>query len=192
MEEHLQESATPDEQNEKKKKSARRELMEWLLVIVGGVCAALLISNFILFNARIPSSSMESTIMVGDRVIGLRFAYWFSEPERGDIVIFRYPDNEEKIYIKRVIGLPGETVEIIDGKVYIDGSEQPLQEDYVNGVPTGNYGPYVVPENSYFMLGDNRGNSEDSRFWTNKFVKKEKILAKAVVRYYPGIKLLTE
>ncbi|MFQ9985933.1 MAG: signal peptidase I, partial [Lachnospiraceae bacterium] len=76
--------------------------------------------------------------------------------------------------------------------VYIDGSEQPLQEDYVNGVPTGNYGPYVVPENSYFMLGDNRGNSEDSRFWTNKFVKKEKILAKAVVRYYPGIKLLTE
>lgn len=130
--------------------------------------------------------------MVGDRVIGLRFAYWFSEPERGDIVIFRYPDNEEKIYIKRVIGLPGETVEIIDGKVYIDGSEQPLQEDYVNGVPTGNYGPYVVPENSYFMLGDNRGNSEDSRFWTNKFVKKEKILAKAVVRYYPGIKLLTE
>ena len=192
MEEHLQESATPDEQNEKKKKSAGRELMEWLLVIVGGVCAALLISNFILFNARIPSSSMESTIMVGDRVIGLRFAYWFSEPERGDIVIFRYPDNEEKIYIKRVIGLPGETVEIIDGKVYIDGSEQPLQEDYVNGVPTGNYGPYVVPENSYCMLGDNRGNSEDSRFWTNKFVKKEKILAKAVVRYYPGIKLLTE
>ena len=192
MEEHLQEPATPDEQNEKKKKSAGRELMEWLLVIVGGVCAALLISNFILFNARIPSSSMESTIMVGDRVIGLRFAYWFSEPERGDIVIFRYPDNEEKIYIKRVIGLPGETVEIIDGKVYIDGSEQPLQEDYVNGVPTGNYGPYVVPENSYFMLGDNRGNSEDSRFWTNKFVKKEKILAKAVVRYYPGIKLLTE
>lgn len=192
MEEHLQESVTPDEQNEKKKKSAGRELMEWLLVIVGGVCAALLISNFILFNARIPSSSMESTIMVGDRVIGLRFAYWFSEPERGDIVIFRYPDNEEKIYIKRVIGLPGETVEIIDGKVYIDGSEQPLQEDYVNGVPTGNYGPYVVPENSYFMLGDNRGNSEDSRFWTNKFVKKEKILAKAVVRYYPGIKLLTE
>ena len=164
MEEHLQESATPDEQNEKKKKSAGRELMEWLLVIVGGVCAALLISNFILFNARIPSSSMESTIMVGDRVIGLRFAYWFSEPERGDIVIFRYPDNEEKIYIKRVIGLPGETVEIIDGKVYIDGSEQPLQEDYVNGVPTGNYGPYVVPENSYFMLGDNRGNSEDSQF----------------------------
>lgn len=192
MEEHLQESVTPSEQNEKKKKSAGRELMEWLLVIVGGVCAALLISNFILFNARIPSSSMESTIMVGDRVIGLRFAYWFSEPERGDIVIFRYPDNEEKIYIKRVIGLPGETVEIIDGKVYIDGSEQPLQEDYVNGVPTGNYGPYVVPENSYFMLGDNRGNSEDSRFWTNKFVKKEKILAKAVVRYYPGIKLLTE
>ena len=84
----------------------------------------------------------------------------------------------------------GETVEIRDGKVYINGSDEPLDDSFVPEVPTGNYGPYKVPENSYFMLGDNREYSRDSRFWKNTFVSFDEIVGKAVVRYYPSIKLL--
>ena len=84
-----------------------------------------------------------------------------------------------------MIGLPGETVEIRDGKVYIDDSDTPLDEPYVKGVPTGDYGPYVVPDGCYFMMGDNRGDSLDSRFWNNTYVKENKIIAKALFRYFP-------
>ena len=105
-------------------------------------------------------------------------------------MIFKYPDDETQLFIKRVIGLPGETVEIRDGKVYIDGSETPLDDSFTPEPPQGDWGPEVVPEGSYFMLGDNRNRSKDSRFWTNTFVKKEKILGKAVLRYFPSPKLI--
>ena len=90
--------------------------------------------------------------------------------------IFKFPDDESQLYIKRVIGLPGDKVQIIDGKVYINDSETPLDEPYLPEPPEGDYGPYYVPEDSYFMLGDNRNWSKDSRFWTNTYVKKEKVL----------------
>ena len=125
-----------------------------------------------------------------DRIFGIRLAYVLGDPQRLDIVIFRYPDDESQLFIKRIIGLPGETVEIIDGKVYIDGSETPLDDSFTPETPTGNYGPYTVPENCYFMLGDNRNNSKDSRFWQNTFVERDAILGKAVLKYFPGIKFL--
>ena len=100
-------------------------------------------------------------------------------------MIFKYPDDETQLFIKRVIGLPGETVEIRDGKVYIDGAETPLDDSFTPEPPQGNWGPEVVPEGSYFMLGDNRNRSKDSRFWTNTFVKKEKILGKACPSLLP-------
>ena len=121
---------------------------------------------------------------------GIEFSKKVKDPERFDIVIFKYPDDESQLFIKRLIGLPGETVEIRDGKVYINGSDEPLDDSFVPEVPTGNYGPYKVPENSYFMLGDNREYSRDSRFWKNTFVSFDEIVGKAVVRYYPSIKLL--
>ena len=105
-------------------------------------------------------------------------------------MIFRYPDDESQLFIKRLIGLPGETVEIRDGKVYIDGSAEPLDDSFVPETPTGNYGPYKVPEDCYFMLGDNRENSRDSRYWDNTFVTFDEIVGKAVIRYFPSIKLL--
>ena len=114
--------------------------------------------------------------------------YDFNEPERGDIVIFKYPDDESVDYLKRIIGLPGETVEIISGKVYING--ELLDEPYLSEEPTGDYGPYQVPEDSYFMLGDNRAVSKDSRYWHNTYVKKDKIIAKAFVMYWPSLKWL--
>ena len=96
-----------------------KELLEYVKMIIIVVVAVLLINNFLLINAKIPSESMENTIMTGDRIFGNRLAYTFGEPERFDIVIFKFPDDESQLFIKRVIGLPGETVEIRDGKVYI-------------------------------------------------------------------------
>ena len=89
-----------------------------------------------------------------------------------------------------MIGLPGEVVEIKDGKVYIDGSPTPLDDSFIPEKMIGSYGPYTVPENSYFMLGDNRNDSKDSRSWKNKFVRFDQIVGKAVVRYYPSFKWL--
>ena len=140
-----------------------------------------------IINADIPTGSMENTIMPGNRLIGSRLSYLKDGPERGDIVIFRYPDNEEELYVKRVIGLPGETVDIRDGHIYIGGSEVPLTEDYLKEewtVATGDY-HFQVPEDSYLMLGDNRNDSWDARYWNNTYVQREKILGKAVVIYWP-------
>lgn len=172
-----------------------------MIIIV--VVVVLIVNNVVLINAKIPSESMENTIMTGDRIFGFRMAYGINfdffgthvskkmkDPERYDIIIFKYPDDESQLFIKRLIGLPGETVEIRDGKVYIDGSEEPLDDSFVPETPTGNYGPYTVPEDCYFMLGDNRENSRDSRFWDNTFVTFDEIVGKAVIRYFPSIKLL--
>ena len=167
-----------------------KEFMEYLKMIIFVVVVVLVVNNFLLINAKIPSESMEQTIMTGDRVFGNRLAYVFGDPERYDIIIFKYPDNEKELFIKRIIGMPGETVEIKDGKVYINGSKEPLKDSFTPETPVGDYGPYTVPENSYFVLGDNRNYSKDSRFWNNPYVAEDKILGKAVLRYFPGIKLL--
>lgn len=167
-----------------------RELWEYVRMIIFVVIVVLIINNFLLINAKIPSESMENTIMTGDRIFGNRLAYVFGEPERLDIIIFKYPDDESQLFIKRIIGMPGETVEIRDGKVYIDGSETPLDDSYTPETPVGDFGPYTVPEDSYFVLGDNRNNSRDSRMWEHTYVAEDKILGKAVLKYFPGIKLL--
>ncbi len=166
--------------------SLKREIIEWIIVIAISALLALALDKFIIVNAKIPSASMEPTIMTGDRLIGNRLAYINDLPQRGDIVIFKYPDNEKEYFIKRVIGLPGETVTVRNGLVYIDDSDTPLDEsDYVVTTPLGDFGPYKVPEGAYFMMGDNRNNSMDSRYWNHPYVYKDKILGKAWVRYYP-------
>ena len=170
--------------------SIMEELWEYIKMIIFVVVVVFIVNNVLLINAKIPSESMEDTIMTGDRIFGNRLAYINKDPQRFDIVIFKYPDDETQLFIKRVIGLPGETVEIRDGKVYIDGAETPLDDSFTPEPPQGNWGPEVVPEGSYFMLGDNRNRSKDSRFWTNTFVKKEKILGKAVLLYFPSPKLI--
>ena len=136
-------------------------------------------------EAQDAQTSMQDTIMKGDRVLGNRLAYIKDDPERYDIVIFKYPDDPSKIFIKRVIGLPGETVTVKDGKIYIDGKEQTQAVSFCPEEMAGSFGPYEVPEDSYFVMGDNRNNSLDSRYWDNTYVKKEAILAKAGFRYWP-------
>lgn len=167
------------------KVSLKREIIEWVVVIEVAVVLAVIINMFFLVNAIIPSGSMEPTIMTGDRIFGNRLAYTKEDPKRGDIVIFKFPDDERQLFIKRVIGEPGDVVWIKEGLVYINGSEQPLEEPYVKVEPMGDFGPYLVPEDCYFMMGDNRNNSADSRYWQNTFVHKSKILGEAWVRYLP-------
>ena len=169
------------------KTNAKKEVFEWIFSIAIGVIIAVLINRFVLINARVPSASMENNIMTGDRLFGYRLAYVNEEVERGDIVIFKFPDDESQLFFKRVIGLPNETVTIIDGKVYIDDNKEPLYEPYLAQEMVGTFGPYEVPENCYFMLGDNRNYSRDSRFWENTYVSKDKILGKALFRYFPKI-----
>lgn len=167
--------------------SVVKEILSWVIPFVSALVVALLLKNYVIINADIPTGSMENTIMPGNRLIGSRLSYLKDGPERGDIVIFRYPDNEEELYVKRVIGLPGETVDIRDGHIYIGGSEVPLTEDYLKEewtVATGDY-HFQVPEDSYLMLGDNRNDSWDARYWNNTYVQREKILGKAVVIYWP-------
>ena len=167
------------------KNSIWKELWEYIKMIIFVIVVVLIVNNVLLINARVPSESMEKTIMTGDRFFGNRLAYLFNDPERFDIVVFKYPDDESQLFVKRVIGLPGETVEIKEGKVYINGSDTPLDEPYLPEPMEGSYGPYEVPEGCYFMMGDNRNNSLDARFWDNKFVAKNKIVAKVLFCYYP-------
>lgn len=170
--------------SENTKNALLAEILEWVKIIVLAVVGAFLINNFLIINAVIPSASMETTIMTGDRVFGNRLAYINSEPKYGDIVIFKYPDDESQYFIKRVIGTPGDKVEVIDGVVYIN--DEQIQEDFLSVTPTGNFGPYDVPADCYFMMGDNRDNSADSRYWINTYVHKDKILGKAIFRYFPN------
>ena len=122
----------------------------------------------------------------GDVVLVNRLVYNAMTPKRGDIIAFK-PNGRENAhyYIKRIVGLPGETVTIRDGKVYINDSTEPLRDDFCPETPVGDFGPYEVPEGCYFMLGDNRNVSKDSRYWLNPYVEKDKIIGKAFLRYWP-------
>lgn len=168
------------------------EIISWIKCMIIAIILALFVSNFLIVNCNIPSGSMENTVMTHDRLIALRTSYWFDDPNRGDIVVFKFPDNPKELYIKRVIGLPGDKVNIVDGKVYINNSKKPLKEDYIKEEMDGSFGPYKVPKDSYFMLGDNRNKSKDSRFWINTYVKRDAILGKAKLEYFPKIHLLDD
>lgn len=166
----------------------KKEIFSWIKTILLALILALFINKVVIVNAVVPTGSMENTIMTKDRIVAFRLSYVVSEPERGDIVIFKYPDDENMLYVKRVMGLPGEVIQIIDGTLYIDG-EVYDGEDYLKEEMYGNFGPYTVPEGAYFMMGDNRNNSLDSRYWQNKFVYRDKILGKVIFKYYKGFEL---
>ncbi len=184
--ERRKKKAHEEDEKEKKQGGLGKEIFEWVKIIVSAALIAFVLNTFIIANSEVPSGSMENTIMTGDRVIGSRLSYRFEDPKRGDIAIFRFPDNEKIYYVKRIIGLPGETVDIVDGKVYINGSDEPLDERYIRE-PMIPEAPmhFEVPENSYFMMGDNRNYSMDARRWENTYVKREKIIAKVLFRYFP-------
>ena len=157
---------------EKEPFSLKKEILSWIWIIVVAAAIAFFLNTFIIANSRVPSGSMENTIMTGDRVIGSRLSYKFHEPERGDIAIC----------------LPGETVDIVDSQVYING--EPLDEPYIRE-PMDPEEPmhFEVPEGCYFMMGDNRNYSSDARYWQNHYVAEDQIIAKVLFRYYPFSKI---
>ena len=177
--------------NKKKKKKTKkdsmaREIWEYVKLILIVVVVMTLLQKYVMINAEIPSESMEDNIMVGDRIFGNRLAYKKTNPKRFDVVIFKYPDDEKQYFIKRVSGLPGETVDVVEGKVFIDGADTPLDDSFCKETPLGiKDGHFEIPADSFFMLGDNRNHSRDSRYWNHPYVAKDKILAKASIRYWP-------
>lgn len=163
------------------KSKVGREIISWILVIAIAVGLAFFINRFVILKVVIPSGSMERTIMTGDKVLTYRQAYLFSDPKRGDIIVFPFPDDEKVYFIKRIIGLPGETIEGKNGYVYINGKK--LVEKYVTELLGDEFGPYKIPKDSYFMMGDSRGVSDDARYWNHKYVKRSKIIGKAIFKY---------
>lgn len=216
LNEELKNDATVEEREQtqeaaEEKTSLWKELLSWVEIIVAAVLISLFLTRVVLVNALVPSSSMETLISPGDRLFGNRLTYKFKDPERFDVVIFKYPVDEEENYIKRVIGLPGETVAIEDAKIYIDDSETPLEENYLPEEWLVENDGYVfeVPEDCYLMLGDNRNVSEDARYWAElayeygladsvedgesyTYVSRDKILGKAIFTYWPHFQLLSD
>ncbi|MBD1905208.1 signal peptidase I [Funiculus sociatus GB2-A5] len=144
------------------------------------------IRSFVAEARYIPSGSMLPTLQINDRLIIDKVSYKFTSPERGDIVVFNPTEALEKqnfhdAFIKRVIGIPGDKVEVKGGRVYVN--DQALREKYIDEQPNYRYGPVTVPPNAYLVLGDNRNNSYDSHYWG--FVPRDKIIGRAIVRFWP-------
>ena len=188
------------------RKSTAREYFESIVI---AVILALFIRTFVVQAFKIPTGSMENNLLVGDHLLVNKFVFGpvasgaerallpVSDIERGDIVVFKFPEEPDRDFIKRVIGLPGETLEMRNKKIYIN--DTPLDEPYVHflfpvenrgpgdadftsaGVQR-NYGPVTVPDGMYFMMGDNRDNSEDSRYWG--FMPREYVKGKALFVYF--------
>lgn len=140
------------------------------------------INRFSKVKYIVESGSMEYTLLPGEQVTYNKLAYIAESTQRNDVVVIKYPDDESKMFIERIIGLPGETVQIIDGKVYINDSLTPLDDSYCHEQPEGSFGPYEVPDGYYFVLGDNRNHSADSRFWKNTYVSKSGIIGKVNIK----------
>lgn len=184
---------------EGRSKSVFREYFEAICI---AVLLALFIRTFVVQAFKIPSGSMLPTLLIGDHLLVNKFIYGIrmpftgklliplSKPKRGDVVVFKFPKDRSVDYIKRVIGTPGDTVEIREKKVYING--EPIDDPYAhisspsilqaNASPRDNFGPVMVPDGRIFVMGDNRDNSYDSRFWG--FVDQNDILGKAFILYW--------
>lgn len=169
--------------------SGTRNAVEWIVVVVGAVVVALLVKTFLVQAFRIPSESMDPTLQVGDRVLVNKLSYRLHDVNRGDVVVFTRPGNlpegpdQPDDLIKRVVGLPGETVQAKDGKVYVDG--RPLDEPYLPaGTRTENLeNPVKVPAGEVLVLGDNRSNSADGRVFGP--IPEDTIIGRAFVIVWP-------
>lgn len=171
-----------DNNNEKKGKLKTKKnfFFEWIVPVAAAVAIALLIKQFLIFKVYIPSGSMIPTLNIGDHLFVTR-VYNLDNIKRGDILVFNSEELND-VLIKRVIGLPGDTVSIVNGKASVNGEE--LDESYVVNHDQF-YGEYHVPEGKYFFLGDNRPISYDSRKWINPYVDGKDIKAKAQLKVYP-------
>lgn len=163
-----------------KNKSQLRELFE---TVGSAIVIAILIMVFVARAYTVNGDSMLPTLHHGERLLVDKISYRFVEPSRGEIIVFKNPSDTSEQFIKRVLGLPGDKVAIIQGVVYVN--DQPIMEDYTLAPARIGFSPRIVPEGTYFVLGDNRNNSEDSRFSRVGFLPRELIVGRAVWRYWP-------
>lgn len=162
------------------KNQLKKIFIEWAFPILIAVIVANIINKFIIFQVKIPSGSMIPTLNEDDRLF-VRRVYNTEKLERGDLVVF-YFEPKDELYIKRLIGLPNDEIIINNGKVTVNG--EVLIEDYIKEAGDFN-GEYKVPEEEYFFLGDNRTNSNDSRYWKYPYIKANDIKGKAIIKVYP-------
>ncbi len=167
---------------------AWRAQQENFQIIVIALCLALLIRVFVAEPRYIPSDSMLPTLEMGDRLVVEKISYRFRPPVTGDIIVFDPPQQlqtlgyaKDQAFIKRIIGEPGQTVTIADGKVYLNG--EPLQEDYIAEPPAYRWGAFQVPSEEFFVMGDNRNDSNDSHIWG--FLPRKNIIGRARFRFWP-------
>lgn len=172
--------------NNKRLEQFGRFLRETVITVALAFALALVIRAYAVEAREIPSGSMIPTIQEGDRVMVNKIVYHLRQPERGEIIVFDPPVESDYDFVKRVIGLPGEIVEIKDKKVYINGD--PLEEDYVAEAPDYDYGPVKVPQDALFVMGDNRNSSYDSHLW-DAWLQMDKIKGEAFVCYWPLYRL---
>ena len=166
-----------------KSNSLGEEAKDWVVSIVAAVVMALLIRTFIVELYIVDGPSMRPTLQHEERLIVNKFIYRVRNPEKGEILIFKYPRDTSRDFIKRVIATGGDTIEIKEGRVYVN--DQMLKEDYILEKTRTEYPKVTVPEGTVFVMGDNRNNSDDSRFADVGFVPLDLIKGKAVVVFWP-------
>lgn len=172
------------------KSEMKNEIKSWIKAIFIAVVIGLLIQKLLIVNANVVSGSMENTIMTHDRVVAWRLEYILKDPQRNDIVVFKATVDNNSLFVKRIIGVGGDKINIIDGQLYIN--DEKIEENYLKEAPLGSFGPYIIPEEHLFMMGDNRNWSDDSRMWSDKdrFVPIENVEGKVVFKYYKGFEIL--
>jgi len=163
-------------------------MRETVETIVIAFILAFLIRTFVVQAFYIPSGSMKPNLQIGDRILAYKFLYGLKNVKRGDIIVFKFPLNPRKDFIKRVIGLPGDIIKVENKEIYVNGKQ--LSEPYIvhgdkwnSGFPRDEYPPTPVPAGSLFMLGDNRDSSDDSRYWG--FVPAQNLVGEAFLVYWP-------
>lgn len=168
-------------------------MKEWVEPIIIAIILALIIRTFIVQAFKIPTGSMRPTLIEGDRLLVNKFIYKFKEPERGDVIVFVSPEDNKKDFIKRLAGLPGETVEIANGTLLINDKAMDnnsiFRERYYHN--RGEFGKeaqvVTVPDNAYYVLGDNSISSRDSRYWG--FLPRKYLVGKAFLIYWPPTRI---
>ena len=169
--------------NQKDVSSWQDSVSDWMISIIMAVVLAFCIRTFIVEPYLVSGTSMVPTLENRERLLVDKFVYFFGEPKKGEIIVFKYPSDTTRDFIKRVIANGGDTLEIIDGKVFVNGSQ--LNEPYIKEPFHSNYRKVVVPQGHIFVMGDNRNNSEDSRFSDVGFVSDNLIKGKASVIFWP-------
>lgn len=165
MEQNLEQNpktAKKNENKDKPKKTVKQEIFEWVMVFVVAAALAFVVRTFIFEPVRVDGASMMNTLVDSEYMIATKYDYLLGDPERFDVVICNYPDAVDGMYrVKRVIGLPGEIIQLLGGELYVNGEH--IEQNFDMHSVTENFGPYTVPEGHYFVMGDNRNNSRDSR-----------------------------